>query len=260
MFLGALNGAAGRWVPRRRALHNPADGEMGGGGESTPKKPLPFGSDTPFTGDEPRILIVDDENSVRRVCTFALRGLGWQPEGEGMPKKALERIAGGEHFDVVVLDFAMPEMNGLEFLRALSALPATVFRPHILMASAHADGAVAKEAMSLGVWDFLAKPLMPDDIRRRTRRLLNRSTNASNGQKVALALTHAARREWASALGALDDVAEPPAPLLRGLLQDVSGNRDAARLEFARAYWNPSWSEGDADVWSELSLRLDYGE
>lgn len=209
---------------------------------------------------EPRILILDDELSVRRVCTFALRGMGWRPEGEGSARTALARIMEGEKFDVVVLDYAMPDMDGLEFLEALAAIPDKSSRPQILMASAHADGAVAKQAMSLGVWDFLAKPLMPDDIRRRTRRLLNRNIHAERGDMIARALQLATRCEWDAALQALEQIAISPAPLLRGLLQEVRGDAPAARLEYARAYWSPEWSGKDADVWSELSERLDVGE
>lgn len=259
---GAQFGPAGRWISRRSPADDITAGSGGGAGsdsvgagapQSTPSQP-------PFAGDEPRVLILDDEASVRRVCTFALRGLGWRPEGEGSAPVVLARIAAGERFEVIVLDYAMPEMNGLEFLRALAALPATAHRPQILMASAHADGAVARQAMQLGVWDFLSKPLMPDDLRRRTRRLLQRATRAAQGEQLAGALACATRCDWAGALRSLEGLALAPAPLLRGLLRELAGDPEAACLDYARAYWNTRWSEGDAEVWSELSQRLDCDE
>lgn len=219
----------------------------------------PFGVGPSLDNQGPRILILDDEISVRRVCNYALRASGWRPEGEGSAPRALERIRAGEIFDVVVLDYAMPEMNGLEFLQVLGELPG-VARPAILMASAHADGAVAKAAMQLGVWDFLAKPLMPDDIRRRTRRLLNRQANAARGEKVAAALLQARQCQWQAALDILQDVASAPAPLLRGLFHEMQGNAAAAQQEYARAYWSTEWSDEDADIWSELSRRLDVDD
>ncbi|MBC8011007.1 MAG: response regulator, partial [Burkholderiales bacterium] len=138
-------------------------------------------------GPAPRILIVDDEPSMRRVCAFALRGAGWRPETEGSSLAALQRVLGGERYDALVLDYAMPELDGLEFLRRLQALGPEV-RPPVLMASAHADGATACAALGLGVWDFLAKPLTPEDLRRRVRRLLDRPAAAARGEARPQAL------------------------------------------------------------------------
>lgn len=245
---------------------DPEKARMGAG--ETPREPAagapgfsetPFGDSLAMDNQGPRILILDDEVSVRRVCTYALRASGWRPEGEGSAQSALERIRAGEKFDVVVLDYAMPEMNGLEFLRALSELSESS-RPAILMASAHADGAVAKAAMRHGVWDFLAKPLMPDDIRRRTRRLINRQANAARGEKLPAALLQARECQWRAALQTLEGVATPPAPLLRGLFHEMLGDETAAQQEYARAYWSTEWSEEDADIWSELSRRLDIDD
>ena len=219
----------------------------------------PFEADLSRDRAGARILILDDELSVRRVCSYALRASGWQPEGEGSARNALERIRGGEKYEVVVLDYAMPDMNGLEFLEALRELPGSL-RPAVLMASAHADGAVAKAAMRLGVWDFLAKPLMPDDIRRRTRRLLNRPASAARGEKVAGALWHAGQCRWSAALELLEGLGPSPAPLLRGLFHEMNGDEAAAQQEYARAYWSSGWSDRDADVWSELSRRLDIDD
>lgn len=229
--------------------------DPGAKGSST----TPFETDLSRDRAGARILILDDELSVRRVCSYALRASGWQPEGEGSARSALERIRGGEKYDVVVLDYAMPDMNGLEFLEALRELPES-FRPAVLMASAHADGAVAKAAMRLGVWDFLPKPLMPDDIRRRTRRLLDRPASAARGEKVAGALLHAGQCRWSVALKLLEGVSPSPAPLLRGLFHEMNGDEAAAQREYARAYWSSGWSDRDADVWSELSLRLDIDD
>jgi len=229
--------------------------DIGAKGSST----TPFGADLSRDRAGARILILDDEVSVRRVCSYALRASGWQPEGEGSARSALERIRAGEKYDVIVLDYAMPEMNGLEFLQALRELPESS-RPAVLMASAHADGAVAKAAMRLGVWDFLAKPLMPDDIRRRTRRLLNRPASAARGEKLAAALLHAGHCRWCVALELLEGVTTSPVPLLRGLFHEMNGDETAAQQEFARAYWSSGWSDRDADVWSELSRRLDIDD
>lgn len=251
--------------PQSRRLLKPSDDLAAGEGsfksagrESQPESDLSAGRRN--DGSEPRILILDDEVSTRRVCTFALRGMGWRPEGEGSARAVLDRLKDGEAYDVIVLDYAMPEMDGLEFLAEFSKMADLTSRPPVLMASAHADGAVAKEAMRLGVWDFLAKPLTPDDIRRRVRRLINRPRLAEEGDPMAQALQCAANCEWEEARKVLRSEQDQRATLLRGLLHEMEGNDQAARVEFARAHWSSDWDEQGSEVWSELSRRFDTGQ
>lgn len=206
--------------------------------------------------DRPRILIVDDEQTVRRVCTFALRGEGWAAESDGLASRALARLRSGERFDALVLDFAMPEMDGLEFLRELRALPPTQ-QPAVLMASAHADGAVALAAFRLGVWDLLSKPLLPEDLRRRMRRLLVRKEAAAGGDLRAQALLHAAQGRWSEARAALDYGQTPSDELLRGLFFQLEGQKEKSRDCFSRAHWWDAWEQHGPEIWAELSRRLD---
>lgn len=208
----------------------------------------------------PRVLVVDDEASVRRVCTFALRAEGWGAVGEESPRAALARLAAGERFDALVLDYAMPEMDGLSLLRACDAELGAGARPPVLLASAHADGAVALEALGLGVWDFLAKPLTPEELRGRLRRLLDRQPAAESGDARELALSLAAGRRWAEARAALAGSAAETDALIRGLLFQLEGNETAAAGAFAAAHWWPGWQRQGHDIWRELARRLDGGE
>lgn len=204
----------------------------------------------------PRILIVDDDASVRRVCTFALRHDGWRPEGEASAAAALRRIVAGETFDAIVLDYALPELDGLGFLRERATLPFER-RPPVLFASAHADGAVAREALALGVWDFLAKPLTPEDLRRGVRRLLDRSVAAERGDLRARALWLAAQGRWPEARLSLDRPPRSADELLAGLFAQVAGDEAAAAACFARCNWGANWHRGGPEIWSELARRLD---
>jgi DNA-binding NtrC family response regulator len=108
--------------------------------------------------DEPaprgRVLVVDDHAAVRESVIDVLRQAGYRVEGlasavEALP--VLERSA----FDVVVTDLQMPAMDGLEFIRQMSArrLPTQV-----IMITAHATIASAVEAMRFGAFDYLEKP------------------------------------------------------------------------------------------------------
>lgn len=207
-------------------------------------------------GPAPRILIVDDEPSMRRVCAFALRGAGWRPETEGSSLVALQRVLGGERYDALVLDYAMPELDGLEFLRRLEVL-APEARPAVLMASAHADGVTARAALGLGVWDFLAKPLTPEELRRRVRRLLERPAAAERGEAHPRALRLASRRDWAGARAALAEVNGEADELVRGLLFELEGDAAAAAGCFSRARWWPNWNRQGPEIWAELARRFD---
>lgn len=202
--------------------------------------------------DEPRVLVVDDEDRVRRVCTLALRGEGYAAQGEGSALAALDRLRAGEPCDVLVLDYFMPELDGLALLRGLD--DAGVARPAVLMTSAHADGAVALQALGLGVWDFISKPLTPVDLRRSVQRLLQRPRLAVTGDRRAQVMQALVDRRWDDAdrlLAAYGD------PLLHGLLCQVRGDDERAAAHFARAHWWTGWSKQGSEIWTELARRLD---
>ncbi len=221
-----------------------------------PKPTAPEATTAPAA--PPRVLVVDDEASVRLGCVLALRSDGWDATGEGSSRAALERLTTrGEHYDVLVLDYAMPGLNGLELTAALD--PKT--RPPILLASAHADGAAACAALKLGVWDFLAKPLIPDELRRRVRRLYTRRHDATAPNAwLARALGHCQNCAWEEALRELDTWPEPerqdPANLLSGLVHQMAGRTESAAAAFKRAQWWPEWETHGGETWTELARRL----
>lgn len=206
-----------------------------------------------------RILIVDDEMTVRRVCAIALRSDSWKVESEGSSPVALARLMRGERFDVIVLDYSMPELDGVEFLRALrgAALDVT---PSVLMMSAHADGAVARQVLELGVWDLMAKPLLPEDIRRRVQRLLGRRQAAAEGVPRAQSLLFATQGRWSEARAALPRKTGALDELLRGLYFEMEGEHAAATEAFFHAHWWSNWAQQGSEIWTELSRRLDACE
>lgn len=212
------------------------------------------------TKPAPRILVVDDEPSVRRACAFTLRAEGWKTETEECPHKALARLAEGERFDVLVLDYAMPGWNGLELLHELELTRGLDAVPAVLLASAHADGAVARDALRFGVWDFLAKPLTPEELRRCVRRLLARPLAAASGMVRAQALLLARKRAWSAALGVLTSPPEALTEtdeLIGGLIAQLHGDDEMAKKYFRRAHWWPEWHRHGAEIWVELARRLD---
>jgi DNA-binding response OmpR family regulator len=214
----------------------------------------------PETASPPRVarvLVVDDEASIRLGCVLALRSAGWRADGEGSARRALDRLTDpAERYDAVVLDYAMPELDGLAVAAALE--PGR--RPPILMASAHGDGAAALAALRLGIWDLLAKPLVPDELRRRVQRLVQRGTT-TRAVPTGLdpVLRHCNRCAWADAHAALETAVGLPedcVALVRGLLFQVAGDPGRARAAWGRARWWPGWERHGTEIWAELGRRL----
>ena len=110
---------------------------------------------------EPRkILIVDDEDSMRHMLTLILKREGYEARAVGKGSEALALLE-GEPFDFILSDVIMPEMGGLDLLRAIKEkkIEAT-----IIMMSAYGNLDTAVEAMKLGAYDYVSKPFKPDEI------------------------------------------------------------------------------------------------
>ena len=108
-----------------------------------------------------RVLIVDDEPSIRKTTRIALETAGHSAAEAATAARALKAVA-DEAFDVVFLDLDLGTDNGLETLgRLLQARPA----PAVVIFTAYATIATAVEAMRLGAFDFVPKPFTPDQIR-----------------------------------------------------------------------------------------------
>ena len=115
----------------------------------------------------PRVLICDDERGVRESLKLILEreyDLAFAANGQ----EALEHLERQEA-DLAILDIKMPQLNGLEALRALKRL-----RPglRILMITGYESGDVAIEAIHLGADDYLTKPFERGKVQEKVRGLL----------------------------------------------------------------------------------------
>ena len=102
-----------------------------------------------------RILVVDDEESVRVAVGTLLRRRGYEVELAEGGAAALERL-GGRSFALMVSDVRMPGMNGLELLRQALEIEPDL---GVVMLSAVNDAATATEALSLGAMTYMTKPV-----------------------------------------------------------------------------------------------------
>ena len=107
-----------------------------------------------------KILVVDDEQSLREVLSIMLKRAGYAVISAADGEEAIECL-NKEIFDLVITDLRMPKIDGMEVLKAVkSASPETVVL--VITAFATADSAV--EAMKQGAYDYLTKPFQVDEV------------------------------------------------------------------------------------------------
>ena len=108
-----------------------------------------------------RILIVDDEENPRIGLTKLLAHEGFEVESAANGNEALDYLD-REKVNLVISDINMPEMNGLVFLRELSRkFPST----SVIMITAYGGVESYLEAMNLGAYEYLHKPVKLDELR-----------------------------------------------------------------------------------------------
>lgn len=104
-----------------------------------------------------RILIIDDEYDIRAVAQLTLKAVGgWDVSIAASGQEGLAK-ASDEQPDVILLDVMMPDMDGIETLRALQANPATHTIPIILM-TAKVQAAEQRRFAELEIAGIITKP------------------------------------------------------------------------------------------------------
>jgi NtrC-family two-component system response regulator AlgB len=108
-----------------------------------------------------RVLIVDDEGSIRKTMRIAVETMGHEVTEATAGARALKALEDGP-FEVCFLDLKLGAENGLEVLEKLLQSAPTLA---VVMFTAYANIATAVEAMRRGAFDFIPKPFTPDQIR-----------------------------------------------------------------------------------------------
>ena len=124
----------------------------------------------PLTERPPLVLVVDDHAEMREVFAEILRVQGFRVETaiSGLDGVAKATITAP---NLIIMDLAMPDMDGWEATRQLKASPGTKDVP-ILVLSAHGLDQYREAAAAAGCSAYLTKPLDPADLVREVRRLL----------------------------------------------------------------------------------------
>jgi DNA-binding response OmpR family regulator len=121
----------------------------------------------------PRILLVDDEQSIQTLLSFPLRKVGYEVVQATDGREALARF-GETAFDLVVLDVMLPRLDGLEVcrrMRARSSVP-------IIMLTAKAEEINKVLGLELGADDYITKPFSLREFRSRVKAALRRASMA----------------------------------------------------------------------------------
>ena len=108
------------------------------------------------------ILIVDDESNIRLMLRLALQKDGHSIATAADGPDALEQWGAGDVFDLTLLDHRMPQMEGIEFLRAMKARRKEA---RVIMVTAFGTVDLALEAQRAGAANFLRKPFTTEVLR-----------------------------------------------------------------------------------------------
>src|SRR4030095_1311489 len=121
-----------------------------------------------------RILIVEDRDSLRRMLERALGQEGYEVAAAADGRAGI-RLLGEQSFDFVLTDLKLPDVSGLEVLEASRAAQP---RAPVVVLTGYGTVGTAVEAMKLGAYDFLEKPLDIDDLARLIERAIGEADEA----------------------------------------------------------------------------------
>lgn len=109
-------------------------------------------------------LVVDDSRTIRMILTAYLKKLGFDVTVAVDGRDGLDRLRGMEKADVVLVDWNMPELDGISFVRAVRAQPAYAALP-LMMVTTNTELSNVSEALGAGADEYVMKPFTADMIR-----------------------------------------------------------------------------------------------
>jgi len=117
-----------------------------------------------------RMLVIDDESVVLSSCRRIFSAEGWEVVTTESPRQGLE-MASDSRFDVILCDWRMPELNGLDVVEMLDKRAPDAA---VVMITGFPSVDKATEVMKRGAMDFLAKPFTPEEITAAVQKALKR--------------------------------------------------------------------------------------
>jgi two-component system, OmpR family, KDP operon response regulator KdpE len=126
-----------------------------------------------------RVLLVEDDASLRQVIRGALERTGHTVETADTGLVAAEKLRAGE-YDVVLLDIGLPFVDGWQILESLEGRS----RPSVIVISARGEEQDKVRALNMGADDYLTKPFGADELLARVRAVLRRVRGTAEAAKV----------------------------------------------------------------------------
>lgn len=120
-----------------------------------------------------KVLIVDDFKAMRTTMKKSLMALGFKYFDMAENGKAAIQFLKAKHFDLVISDWNMPEVTGLDVLKQVKADP-NLSKTHFMLVTAEADRYKILQAIEAGVDEFLVKPFPPVKLRDKLQKMLSR--------------------------------------------------------------------------------------
>lgn len=109
---------------------------------------------------EKSLLIIDDEDNMRHMLASLLKKSGYLVEGAADGYQGLEKVR-QQHYDFILCDLKMPNMGGMEFLKAAKSC---LENSTVIVMSAYGSINTAIEAMKEGAYDYISKPFKSDEV------------------------------------------------------------------------------------------------
>src|SRR5581483_11254681 len=125
-----------------------------------------------------RVLVADDSATLRRLVEAVLVEAGYDVEPASDGAEALDRVQ-RSHFDLALVDFVMPRLNGYQLTQAIRSIPALRTLPVVLV-SARADQIGARFMAQTGAVAALDKPFTPATLLGVVARALESATSAAD--------------------------------------------------------------------------------
>lgn len=119
-----------------------------------------------------RVLIIDDEEDIRTIAAMSLTSLGGLEVSLAESGSAGLELAGAVNPDVILLDYRMPDMDGLDTLAALRKHPSTAGIPVIFL-TASVSPSELEHLKEVGARGVIAKPFDPMTLSDRLKELMN---------------------------------------------------------------------------------------
>ncbi len=137
-----------------------------------------------MTQERTRVLVADDEESIRSLLERFLTEAGYQVVTAANGREALDKLSQAK-VDLALFDIKMPVMSGMEALEQISAKCPEVC---VVMATAVVDTQTAIEAMKLGAYDYIIKPFNRDDLLLKIQKALGKKQLEMENERHELEL------------------------------------------------------------------------